>query len=356
MSKKDYLKNVFPLAISFLVGGIVMFFIPSFFSSNHHSWFIDNQTQIYERNSLAAAVDKIYDAVLVIQDGSGENGSGFVYKTDEKYAYILTNEHVLHESLEVQVITVDDQEISAKVLGKDKYLDLAVLRIPKKSVHMVATIGNSEKAKLGDTVFIVGTPLGYNFRGSVTAGVLSGKDRMVSTSLTEIGSAEWIMKVLQVDASINPGNSGGPLLNVNGEVIGICSLKFVKETVEGMGFAIPIEFAMKHVDRLEKGEEISWPNLGITMVNVSDKEKLYSNDLSLPKDITEGVVVLEVKDSSNASQAGLKRGDVLVEINHVKVKNIAYLRYELFQYRVSDSIEITYIRNQKRITKKILLH
>ena len=318
-----------------------------------------NDTQVYEKNSLAAAVDKIYDAVAMVSayqnDTLTSTGSAFVYKTDDNYGYLLTNYHVIDGADSVTLTMSDDTEAEATVLGGDEYLDLAVLRVDRSNVSMVANIGTSEDMNLGDTVFTVGTPMGEEYRGTVTSGILSGKDRMVSVSVSNSNSNDWIMRVLQFDASINPGNSGGPLLNANGEVIGICSLKLVDDEIEGMGFAIPIEYAMNHIESLENGEEISWPVLGVSMVNVSDTASLYRNGINIDRNITEGVVVVQAERGSGAYEAGLTTGDVITAIDGKKVEDSAYLRYELYQHQAGDTIEITYIRDGREHTVKVTL-
>lgn len=318
-----------------------------------------NDTQVYEKNSLAAAVDKIYDAVAMVSayqnDTLTSTGSAFVYKTDDNYGYLLTNYHVIDGADSVTLTMSDDTEAEATVLGGDEYLDLAVLRVDRSNVSMVANIGISEDMNLGDTVFTVGTPMGEEYRGTVTSGILSGKDRMVSVSVSNSNSNDWVMRVLQFDASINPGNSGGPLLNANGEVIGICSLKLVDDEIEGMGFAIPIEYAMNHIESLENGEEISWPVLGVSMVNVSDTASLYRNGINIDRNITEGVVVVQAERGSGAYEAGLTTGDVITAIDGKKVEDSAYLRYELYQHQAGDTIEITYIRDGREHTVKVTL-
>ena len=318
-----------------------------------------NDTQVYEKNSLAAAVDKIYDAVAMVSayqnDTLTSTGSAFVYKTDDNYGYLLTNYHVIDGADSVTLTMSDDTEAEATVLGGDEYLDLAVLRVDRSNVSMVANIGTSEDMNLGDTVFTVGTPMGEEYRGTVTSGILSGKDRMVSVSVSNGNSNDWVMRVLQFDASINPGNSGGPLLNANGEVIGICSLKLVDDEIEGMGFAIPIEYAMNHIESLENGEEISWPVLGVSMVNVSDTASLYRNGINIDRNITEGVVVVQAERGSGAYEAGLTTGDVITAIDGKKVEDSAYLRYELYQHQAGDTIEITYIRDGREHTVKVTL-
>jgi len=366
VKKKENLKTIFLIIFSFVMGGIIMFallkwtpLVSQVLGTSGGNVVTRNDTQVYEKNSLAAAVDKIYDAVAMVSayqnDTLTSTGSAFVYKTDDNYGYLLTNYHVIDGADSVTLTMSDDTEAEATVLGGDEYLDLAVLRVDRSNVSMVANIGTSEDMNLGDTVFTVGTPMGEEYRGTVTSGILSGKDRMVSVSVSNSNSNDWVMRVLQFDASINPGNSGGPLLNANGEVIGICSLKLVDDEIEGMGFAIPIEYAMNHIESLENGEEISWPVLGVSMVNVSDTASLYRNGINIDRNITEGVVVVQAERGSGAYEAGLTTGDVITAIDGKKVEDSAYLRYELYQHQAGDTIEITYIRDGREHTTNVTL-
>ncbi len=304
-----------------------------------------SQNYVYEKTSLAAAVDNVENAVVVVEGYSGQQqistGSGFVYKTDEEYGYILTNQHVVADSSDVAIVTADNQEVDAKYLGGDAFLDLAVIRVAKENITQVAKIGSSEDAMVGDTVFTVGAPLGQAYAGSVTSGILSGKERMISTS---VNNAEWVMRVLQIDASINPGNSGGPLLNVNGEVIGISSLKLVNDDIEGMGFAIPIEYAMSHIETLESGKKIEWPLLGVATTDASEMT-----------DQTLGAKVVSVSEGSGADKANLEKNDIIIAINDKVIENSAFLRYELYQYQAGDEIEITYLRDGKEEKTKVTL-
>ena len=366
MKKKENVKTIFLIVFSFVMGGIIMFallkwtpLVSEVLGTSGETMVTRNDTQVYEKNSLAAAVDKIYNAVAMVsayqEDTLTSTGSAFVYKTDNKYGYLLTNYHVVDGADKVVLTMSDDTETEATDLGGDEYLDLAVLRVDKSNVSMVANIGTSEDMKLGDTVFTVGTPMGEEYRGTVTSGILSGKDRMVSVSVSNSSSSDWIMRVLQFDASINPGNSGGPLLNANGEVIGICSLKLVDDEIEGMGFAIPIEYAMNHIESLENGEEIDWPVLGVSMINANDTTALYRNGINVDRNITEGVVVVQAEKGSGAYDAGLTTGDVITKIDGKDVEDSAYLRYELYQHQAGDTIKITYIRNNKEHTVNVKL-
>lgn len=365
---KEDIKLIFIIIFSFVIGGVVTLGLLKWTpllseivgtSSTGGTLVTKNKTHVYEKNSLAPSVEKIYDATVLVNTlGSNQQeistGTGFVYKIDDKYGYILTNNHVIKDGKTITVVMSNDEEVEAKVLGGDSYLDLAVLQIPREKVIMVANIGSSENMNLGDVVFTVGSPMGYEYRGSVTSGVLSGKDRMISVSVSSTNN-DWVMRVLQIDASINPGNSGGPLLNVNGEVIGICSLKLVDDEIEGMGFAIPIEYAMSHVKTLEAGEKVEWPLLGIEMVNVTDSVTLYRYRIMLDENIKSGVVVLNAVDGSGAKEAGLKKGDVIIKFAGKEVKDFAYLRYELYQHSAGDVVEVTYLRDGKEKTTKIKL-
>ena len=365
---KEDIKLIFIVIFSFVIGGVVTLGLLKWTpilseimgtSSTGGTFVTKNETQVYEKASLAPSVEKIYDATVLVNTYNGNNkaestGTGFVYKTDDKYGYILTNNHVVDGGKSITVVMSNDEEVEAKILGGDSYLDLAVLQIPRNKVTLVANIGSSENMKLGDTVFTVGSPMGYEYRGSVTSGVLSGKDRMISVSVSSAKN-DWVMRVLQIDASINPGNSGGPLLNVNGEVIGVCSLKLVDDEIEGMGFAIPIEYAMSHVKTLEAGKKVEWPLLGIEMVNVTDSVTLYQYRIMLDENIKSGVVVLNAVDGSGAKEAGLKKGDVIIKFAGKEVKDFAYLRYELYQHSAGDVVEVTYLREGKEKTTKIKL-
>ena len=337
-------KNIIQTIISFILGAIVMFLIVT-------TTYNPNRTQLIEKTSINKSINKIYDATVLVEtyklDTLKNTGTGFFYKKDNKYAYIITNEHVINGD-QIEIVTSKDERVETEVLGKDQYLDLAVLRVDKKYAKQIAIIGNSEDTKLGDTVFTVGSPLGYKYNGSIATGILSGKNRQVEVETTD--EDDWIMKAIQIDASINPGNSGGPLLNINGEVIGIVSLKLVDDDVEGMGFAIPIEYAKGYMDDLEKGKTLKRPVLGISMSNIDDTSKLMRNNIDVNNKLKEGVVVLKTKEN-----IPLKKGDIITKINNNDTKDIAYLKYELYKHNPGDTIKVTYYRNNHKKISKIKL-
>ena len=265
----------------------------------------------------------------------------------------MTNQNVVDKATEIKVLFASGEEVVGEYLGGDRFIDIAVVRVPKSYVISVAKIGSTEKAQIGDSVIAIGTPVGEEYFNSVTGGYISGLNRKVTVSVD--AQNDWIQDVLQIDASINPGNSGGALLNINGEVIGVTSLKLVKDSVEGMGFAIKIEDAMKHIESLETGKKIERPYLGILHVNVGNDEILKEYNVSIDDSITEGIVILNVEDDSSAKEAGLEPGDVIIKIDDTPVTTSAYLKYFLYKYNIGDTIEITFIRGTKEMTTKIEL-
>lgn len=299
-------------------------------------------------NSISSSVDKVYDSTVAIShtlNGKLITGTGFIYKKKNGLAYIITNNHVIDGATEPDVeFTDNDKKIKAKIVGGDKYADIAVLTIPDKDEYKIVEIGDNEKLKLGDTIFTVGTPMGLSYKGTVTKGILSGKDRMVEVNVTG-NAADYYMKVIQIDAAVNPGNSGGPLCDVSGNVIGVISLKIVENTVEGMGFAIPIEDALKYASLIEEGGQISRPFIGITMSDLSEEYYLWQNRISIPDEVEEGIAVISVEKGSPADKAGLKKGDIIVKLGGEDTGSLAEFRYELYKHDVGDKVEIEFYRN-----------
>ncbi len=310
-------------------------------------------------NSISSSVDKVYQSTMVIEAYSEgkqiSTGTGFIYKKSGKLAYIITNNHVIDGADTAKIeFNTNDKKIEAKIVGGDKYADIAVLTIPDEDYQPVE-IGDNETLNLGDTIFTVGTPMGVSYKGTVTKGILSGKDRMVDVSVSNSAAADYYMKVMQIDAAVNPGNSGGPLCDVSGKVIGVISLKIVEDRVEGMGFAIPIEDALSYAEIIEKGGEITRPYIGISMVGLEDEYYLWQNRINIPEDVEEGVAVVSVETGSPADKAGLKKGDIIVKIGDADTGSIAEFRYELYKYKVGDKAVISYYRNDKLQTATITL-
>ena len=302
-------------------------------------------------NSISSSVDKVYGSTVAItaskKGTTVSTGTGFIYKKNGKNAYIMTNHHVIENADKVQIEFNDnDKKIEAKIVGSDKYADIAVLTIQDENYEVVET-GDNDTLKLGDTIFTVGNPMGLTYKGTVTKGILSGKDRMVEVSISGSTTTDYYMKVMQIDAAVNPGNSGGPLCDVSGKVIGIISLKIVQDEVEGMGFAIPIEDALKYASIIEDGGQITRPYIGIGMLDLTNEYYLWQNRITIPDGVDEGVAVVSVESGSPADKAGLKKGDIIIAIGEDETSSLAEFRYELYKHEVGEKVEITYYRSGK---------
>ena len=342
---------------TFFIGMIAMYFLISYIPLKTE--LIEKTVNKYEveESVITEAIDRVHNSVVAIQSFSDDDlvgtGTGFVYKKDLEKGYIMTSAHVISKGDNVSVTFSDDKSVVAEVLGYDIFADIAVLSIPIENVVEVVQIGNSEDLKIGSTLFAIGTPMGIEYKGTVTKGILSGKDRIVTMSIA--GSNDWMVRVLQTDTAINPGNSGGPLFNLAGEVIGINSLKIVIEEVEGMGFAIPIEDAMQYVLKLEKGENISRPYLGVGLIDIDEIYSLFIYGIILDNSVDSGVVLGEIKEDGPAYKAGIKEGDVITKINDHKVANKAEFRYRLYEYEPGEEIIITVNRKGKINNYRVVL-
>ena len=342
--------------VMFFVGAIGLYALMYFFPEPFVKTITEEVKNVNITDTgIADAVEKIYDAVVVVKTYQKNQlyatGTGFVYKKDDNTAYILTNNHVIESGDAIYVVFNDGRQVETHVEGKDIYSDIAVLSLNADEVSTVAKMGSSEDARIGDTVFTVGAPIDSDaYSGTVTRGILSGKNRLVGVSTQNSNVSDIMMSVLQTDAAINSGNSGGPLVNANGEVIGITSLKLSSSgslstaSIEGMGFAIPIETALSYAEKLEKGATIERPSLGISMTNLADAISYHFPSLN-GLDVDYGVYVESVVDNSPADKGGIKAGDVITEVDGKEVTNLAYLRYLLYNHSVGDTMKVKVYRD-----------
>lgn len=365
MNNEKKSNSIVNYMIVFFVGCLAMYAVIYFFPTT----ITENITKLEKDvtvtdTGIADAVEKVYDAVVVVStykdDKLYASGTGFVYKKDGNKYYILTNHHVIEKGNKVSVTFTDGKVLDTTVVGSDQYADIAVLSLESKDEIKLVEIGSSKDVRVGDTSFAVGAPLDSAYSWTTTRGIVSGKDRLVEVAIGNSQTSDYVMKVLQTDASINSGNSGGPLCNSNGEVIGITSLKLVSEGVEGIGFAIPIEDALETAKRLMDDEKISYPYLGIEYIDISSVYssmqwyRMYSK-LVADSGLTEGVIVYSVEKGSPVDDAGVKADDIIVSFEGEKVPNMAYLKYYLYQHKSGDNVTITIYRNGKYQDIKIKL-
>lgn len=351
-------KTIIASITTFFIGCASMYMIIRTYPLNISN--INNNTNVVDRKftvseiGLSTGINNVYDSVVVVQnyknDKSNGIGSGFIYNND---GYIMTNSHVIEGASNIKVMLMSGDAVDATIIGDDEYADIAVIKIDKKYVTKVATLGSSESINVGDTVFTIGSPISSEYYGTVTRGILSGKNRLVNVTVES--SNDWIMNVMQTDAAINPGNSGGPLCNANGDVIGINSMKLVQSQVEGMGFAIPIEDAISYANMIVNGEKIKRSYLGLRMVNVSSTYNFANEDIKIDSKVISGVAIIEILKDGPCNNTGLKKGDVITKIGDYKIKTVAELRYHLYKYKPNDKINIVVNRNGRVMSYKVTL-
>ncbi|CQR48294.1 Serine protease Do-like HtrB [Paraliobacillus sp. PM-2] len=312
-------------------------------STNETGISSDTLTNVGE---AVVGVSNIQTADLWSQSSEAGTGSGVIYKKEDGKAYIVTNHHVVDGANELNVTLPNGESVDAQLLGSDELTDLAVLTIDGNNVDTVATLGTSSDLVVGETAIAIGNPLGTEFAGSVTKGIISGLERSVEVDLNGDGAPDWTTEVIQTDAAINPGNSGGALVNSSGEVVGINSMKIALKSVEGIGFAIPIDDAKPVIEQLETNGKVSRPFIGISAVALSTvPERHMQQTLQLNEDVTDGVVIAEVQQGSAADQAGLKRYDVVTKINDKEITSMLDLKEFLYsETNIGDEINLTYYR------------
>ncbi|MBC1921577.1 S1C family serine protease [Listeria grayi] len=359
--------------IGVIVGALIIYFIPW---NNDNDSITNNavntttkgqkveNVSVNTTTNITKAVGKVQDAVVSVLNyqSSGDpldgttsekqasSGSGVIYKKANGKAYIVTNNHVVANAEKLEVTFANGKKASAKLLGTDVWNDLAVLEISGKNVSKVAEFGNSDSLKVGEPAIAIGSPLGTEFSGSVTEGIISGLNRAVPVDTNSDGQEDWEADVIQTDAAVNPGNSGGALINIQGQVIGINSMKISMENVEGISFSIPINTVEPIIQQLETKGQVVRPSLGVTLRDVETIPSAQQKSvLKLPENINYGAMVQQVTKSSAAAKAGLKQYDVITELNGKKVTNSISLRKELYSpnLQIGDKIAIKYYRDGK---------
>ncbi|MBR2680783.1 MAG: trypsin-like peptidase domain-containing protein [Exiguobacterium sp.] len=279
-------------------------------------------------------------------------GSGVIYKKEGDSAYIVTNHHVVNGADKLTVTFNDGTTAEATLMRSDAMYDLAVLKVDADKVPAVISIGKSSELEPGQTVLAIGNPLGQ-FENSVTRGVVSSTSRFVPVDTDGNGQADFNAEVIQTDAAINPGNSGGALINEEGQLVGINSMKIATAEVEGVGFAIPVDIALPIINQIEQTGEVNHPSLGVSLRDVSEfPPGFLTEQINLPESVTAGTIIVEVQQNSSAAKAGLKARDVIVKINDKDVSSFIDLRSELIR-DTDGTVDIEYIRGGKTKTVQV---
>ena len=335
------------------------------------------QTSYKNENATTQAVNKVKDAVVSVITYSSNRqnsvfgndetdtdtdsqqvaseGSGVIYKKNGKDAYLVTNTHVIKGASKVDIRLADGTKVPGEIVGSDTFSDIAVVKISSEKVTTVAEFGDSSKLNVGETAIAIGSPLGSEYANTVTQGIISSLNRNVSLK-SQDGQA-ISTKAIQTDTAINPGNSGGPLINIQGQVIGITSSKIASNggtSVEGLGFAIPSNDAQNIIKQLESDGKVTRPALGIQMVNLANIGASDLRKLNIPSSVTSGVVVKSVQSNMPAS-GHLEKYDVITKVDDKEISSSTDLQSALYNHSIGDTIKITYYRNGKEETTTVKL-
>ena len=308
--------------------------------------------------TITQAVEKVGPAVVTVvgtipgqttffgrtADGQS-SGSGVVISSD---GYIVTNNHVVENANDLSVILSDGTELPAQLISTDIFADLAVLKVDGP-MPAVATIGNSDNLKSGESVIAIGSPLG-EFRNTVTVGVISATGRMLDT-----GNGYFMEDLLQTDAAINQGNSGGPLVNLNGELVGINTLivrggNGSSAVAEGLGFAIPSNTVRLIAERIIAQGYFARPYLGVSFQSITPS---IARRYDLPA--SWGAYVTDVDSGSPAAGAGFQRGDIIVSIGEQNIDEQNSYINALFAYQPGDRVTLKALRNGQEVTFDVTL-
>ncbi len=266
-------------------------------------------------------------------------GSGVIFRAD---GYIVTNNHVIENAREIIVSLADGSTVNGQLVGTDEMTDIAVVKVDTQNLP-AARFGNSDEIMVGEPVVAIGNPMGLEFQGSVTVGVVSALNRTI-----EINDRRF--NLLQTDAAISPGNSGGALVNYDGEVIGINSAKLAKSGVEGIAFAIPSNVVQNVIREIMEKGYVARPYLGVTIFDEPTAAR-YGYSLELER----GVYVFQVALNSPAGRAGLQRGDVILSINDKAVNSVTEIRADIAGRKVGDTVRVVFDRNGTQMTVDVVL-
>ena len=273
----------------------------------------------------------------------------------EKTAYIITNAHVVSGATDVQVVFSNKESVNATIVGSDTYSDIAVLKLTADFDMTAIKCGDSSLLDQGETVLAIGSPLGIEYAGTVTQGIVSGIDRTVSVDLNDDGQEDWDMNVIQTDAAINPGNSGGALVNMAGELVGITSMKLSNTSVEGMGFALQINDVITSVEQIIENGKVTRPQIGISGVSLSGYSSYQLRYYRINTDLTDGIYVSRVTSGGAASKAGIQEGDIIVKFDGKEVTTYKSFLTELYSKEPGDKVSVVVNRNGTEKTIEVTL-
>ena len=367
INKKRKIKYIFKkLLVIFLIAFISIFlnqiFIELKQSSTKEEKYgtkLSADEEIEENTEdISNVIEKVSNAVVGISKIRNIGSSAFLFNSTEdlglgtgiivsKKGYILTNQHVVGENASSCYVTVEDgNNYTGKIVWSNTDIDLAIIKVEAVFNNEI-NIGNSNSVRVGENVYAIGNPIGYEFQRTVTAGIISAINRTVKIK-NDDESYSYMSNLIQTDATINPGNSGGPLIDKEGRIIGINTIKIT--TAEGIGFAIPINIVKPIIKKYEQYGEFKEPYLGIFAYDGSIMSYIDENI-----NLVNGIYIENIAEDGPANGTGLKKGDIITRIDNTSVNKMSELQEYIFSKNPQDEIILTIIRNNKEKQIKVVL-
>lgn len=302
---------------------------------------------VEEVNSCVVGISKIKNmgSTIFLEDGTTSLGLGTGVIVSEN-GYILSNEHVTGEKYNNCYVTLENgKAYNATVVWSDSNIDLSISKIDAKGLTY-AKFGDSDNIRVGERVYAIGNPIGYEFQRTVTSGIISAVNRTIK--IEEDNKTSYMEDLIQTDATINPGNSGGPLINVEGSIIGINSVKIT--SAEGIGFAVPINVVKPIIEKFMKDGKFEEALLGVFAY---DKEVIPYMDSDITFD--KGVYVAQISSDSPAAKSSIKVGDIILKIDDLELNKMCDLREYIYTKAPGDEVKLTIYRNGREISVQVKL-
>ncbi|MEE0965424.1 MAG: trypsin-like peptidase domain-containing protein [Bacilli bacterium] len=311
------------------------------------------------KSDLTEVIDTVSDStvgVAVYQRSQlAGSGSGVIYEVNNKTVYVITNYHVIEDAESIEVVFSNGEYVKAELVGGDKYGDIALLKMTVDFNVSAIKCGDSDLLERGETVLAIGSPLGIEYAGTVTQGIVSATERTISVDLNDDNYADWDMSVIQTDAAINPGNSGGAFVNAIGELVGITSSKYASTEVEGTGFAIPINDVVSMIEEIKVNGKVTRPILGISGVSLDAYSSYELYMYRIQTNVNKGIYISKVQSHSAASEAGLQSGDIITKFDGEEIETYKDFLTMLYSKKPGDKVTLTINRNGTENTVNVTL-
>lgn len=314
------------------------------------------QANVTEFNSevidTVALVSPSVVSVSAYYGDDAEYGSGVILEKIDGLIYVVTNAHVINQADSIHVQFANGQVLDASLVGYDIYSDIALLTVSSDFEIRPITVGDSSLVHQGEFVVAIGSPIDASLQGSTNFGVISFVNRSIEVDLDDDGINDWQMLTLQTDASINPGNSGGALVNLNGELIGITTMRYTSSsaTIEGIGFAIPVNEVMDIVNQLKLNGTVQRVSVGFNALDIQSLTVYQRNYLGIALDIEQGVLVESINEDGPAQSSGLKENDIITSIDHVAIESLSQFRSILYSHVSGDVLMLEVLRDNEVIS------